>query len=121
MRPAALTLGSLLLATPVSAGGPSFSCTKAASTDERAICRSPALSTQDRQLARAYRDMQSCTAMGNHAVNIEEQRDWLVARGRCGADRACLAKLYRVRIQRFAPMATKARRYLKTGDCPHPL
>lgn len=121
MHRIALLAGMLLAAAPASAAGPGFNCARASSADERAICRSAALSAQDRLLARLYRDVQSCTAMGNHAVNIEEQRAWLQQRRQCGASQACLAKLYKARIALFAPQAPKARRYLKTGDCPHPL
>lgn len=121
-RYSALTLALLALTvTPASAAGPSFSCARATGADERAICRSPALSAQDRQLARLYRDVQHCTAMGGRGANIDDQRDWLQARSRCGGDRACLSNLYRVRINQFAPMAAKARRYLKAEECPHPL
>lgn len=109
------------VATPVAASGPSFNCARATGPDERAICRSPALSAQDRQLARLYRDVQHCTAMGGRGANIDDQLDWLKARARCGKDRACLVGLYRVRIRQFAPMAAHARQYLKAGDCPRPL
>lgn len=112
---------AVLATAPAQAGGPSFSCARASAADERAICRSPALSAQDRRLARAYNDVQHCTAMGGRGANMDDQRDWLEARSRCGGDRACLSNLYRVRINQFAPMAVKARRYLKAGDCPHPL
>lgn len=116
-----LALVLTVLAMPVAAAGPSFSCARATGADERAICRSPALSAQDRQLARDYRAVQHCTMMGGKSVNLDDQLDWLRARSRCGGDRACLSNLYRVRIKQFAPMAAKARRYLKAGDCPHPL
>lgn len=117
--PIALCLTAL--ATPSVAAGPSFNCARATAPDERAICRSPALSAQDRQLARDYFAVQHCTMMGGKGANLDDQLDWLRARSRCGGDRACLSNLYRVRIREFAPQAVKARRYLKTGDCPHPL
>ena len=121
MRKLPLIALALLAAVPAQAAGPSFSCARATGADERAICRSPTLSAQDRQLARVYNDVQHCTAMGGRGANIDDQRDWLQARRRCGGDRACLSNLYRVRINQFAPMAVKARRYLKAGDCPRPL
>ncbi len=110
-----------VLASAAPAAGPSFNCARATSSDERAVCRSQALSAQDRQLARLYRDVQHCTAMGGKGANIDDQLDWLKARERCGADRACLSNLYRARISYFAPMAAKARRYLQAGNCPAPL
>ena len=109
------------LTCSAAAAGPSFSCARAATPDERAICRSPALSAADRQLSAYFRAIQRCTMMGGRGDNIEDQRSWLQARARCGSDMACLSALYRVRNAEFAPRAAAARRYMKAEQCPHPL
>ena len=73
-----------------SAGGPSFSCARARSADERAICRSPALSAADARMTALYRDIQGCTMMGARDNNIDDQRAWLVRRSQCVSDATCL-------------------------------
>lgn len=110
-----------LTTTAAGAGGPSFSCARASGADERAICRSPALSAADARMASLYHAIQHCTMMGGRGDNIDEQRAWLARRARCGGNTACLARIYNTRIALFAPLAAKARRLLQRQECPGPL
>jgi len=69
--------------------GPSFSCSKARTITERAICGSDVLRVFDAQIARAYLALR--TKAGSSAV--EEQRKWLQLRDHsCVADVDCLAE-----------------------------
>ena len=122
-------IASLALCAAIAASGsnaaqaraPSFSCARAMAADERAICHSPALSAADARLAALYRDIQSCTMMGGRGNNIDDQRDWLARRARCGGNSSCLARHYRARIAEFAPLAAKARKLMRAEQCPGPL
>lgn len=89
--------------------------------DERAICRSPSLSAADARLALLYRDIQHCTMMGGRGDNIDDQREWLTRRGQCGGNSACLARIYRARNAHFTPMAARARKLMRSEECPGPL
>ena len=107
--------------TAAEAGGPSFSCARASSADERAICRSPALRKADAQMASLYHDIQGCTMMGGRGDNIDIQREWLARRALCGGNSICIARLYQARIAEFAPMAARARGLMRAEQCPGPL
>jgi uncharacterized protein len=107
--------------TAVGAGTPSFSCASPARADEQTICRSPSLRKADARMASLFRDIQGCTAMGGHGANIDDQRAWLAQRSRCHRNASCLTRLYRTRIAEFAPLAAKARRFMRAEQCPAPL
>ena len=110
-----------LTSAAAEARGPSFSCPRATGADELTICRSPALRAADARMASMFRDIQGCTAMGGHGDNVDDQRAWLMRRGRCGSNANCLARIYAARIAEFAPLATKARRLMRVESCPGPL
>lgn len=113
----ALAAVMALLCMPAIAA-PDSRCARATGADEIAICRSPRLSALDVRMRRLFEEVQSCTAMGGKDVNRDGQADWLARRSVCGGRSACLTKLYRARIAELAPAARKARRFLKTQDCP---
>jgi uncharacterized protein len=98
-----------------------LSCARASAPDERAICRSPALSAADSRMASLYRDIQHCTMMGGRSDNIDGQREWLAQRTLCGSNSLCIARLYQARIAEFAPMAARARKLMRAEECPGPL
>jgi len=100
---------------------PSFDCRKAKHADELAICRSNKLSHQDRTMARLFREIQACSAMGSRGANLDDQFLWIKRRARCGGNVACLGKLYDQRIAQFAPRARIARDYLAREECPGPV
>ena len=49
-------------------------------------------------MAVRYQTLAGLVAMGRRGDMGDAQRDFLKARGRCGADNACLTTLYRARI-----------------------
>jgi uncharacterized protein YecT (DUF1311 family) len=76
--------------------GPSFSCSKAHTPTEQAICGSEVLRLFDAQIARAFSSLQ--TQAG--AAELASQRDWLRARDRaCAADADCLAEKMRTHLR----------------------
>jgi uncharacterized protein YecT (DUF1311 family) len=89
--------GLLALAKTVDQfSGPSYSCSKARTTTEKAICGSEVLRIFDAQVARAFSAFR--TKAGSSAV--EEQRMWLQSRDQsCAADVDCLAEKLRTHLR----------------------
>ena len=76
--------------------GPSYSCSKARTPTEKAICGSEVLRIFDAQIARAFSALR--TKAGSSIV--EEQRQWLQSRDQsCAADTDCLAEKMRTHLR----------------------
>ena len=114
-------LAGLALAVPAGAKGPSFDCAKARAADEKAVCASPQLAALDARLAGLFARVQACSAMGSRDVNNSQQGAWLRKRAKCGANRACIASLYKARIAQYAPRAAAARQRDAVDECPGPV
>jgi len=85
--------GLLLLLFPMLATAASFDCGKAVTATEQAICRQPALSALDEQVAAAYRQH------NQQGLLQDNQRAWLNGpRAECKADAACLQSRYQERL-----------------------
>ncbi len=93
-----LAIGSLGAPPPAAAQGPSFDCARASTAVEGAICNSSTLAALDRQLADAYSARRAGLGSSGRDRLLAEQRSWLGARDRCGADANCLAGAMRRRI-----------------------
>ena len=115
---AALGAVAMAGAIPAQAAAPSFSCRGALRADERAICRSPLLSRQDRELSSAYLAIRHCKGMGGRDLFIGEQARWLKQRSACGSSTRCLSKLYSLRLAELRPIATRAREFMRRQECP---
>jgi uncharacterized protein len=77
----------------------SFNCAKAAQPDEIAICKSRSLSELDVKMAALFSArMKVPMLMGARGAAQDEQHDFLVKRGACGADPACIGAAYQQRI-----------------------
>ena len=76
---------------------PSFNCARAGTAAENAICNDAVLAALDVRLATLYRQVRSTAP---DVWDVEQvQRSWLVAqRDACGSDVACLARVYRERM-----------------------
>jgi len=96
MRPPILAL--LLLALPAAADAASFDCTRARAADEKAICAHRNLNDRDVKMAVLYGLDVRLVPMGSRDVIRREQVAWLAGRRTCGADTACLARIYDRRI-----------------------
>ena len=80
---------------PAMASAQSFNCRYAKTPDEVAICKSPALSVLDTQMATWYSASRSGRARGQVEA---EQKAWLQYRRSCGSDLPCLQHAYEDRI-----------------------
>ena len=78
---------------------PSFDCTRARTTSERAVCASPGLAALDRAMASRY--IGAIATADPAAVRLLRQtRDpFLGYRERCGSDASCIDRVYRGRIR----------------------
>jgi uncharacterized protein len=90
----------LLIASPAMAA--SFDCSKAAAGSiEELVCKTPALSAQDDQLAKVYQAAQAKAKNEKPPTLKTEQRGWLKGRDECwkADDKTqCVADEYRRRI-----------------------
>jgi uncharacterized protein YecT (DUF1311 family) len=85
--------------------GPSFSCEKAQSSTERAICGSDVLRIFDAQISRAFAKL----LPNERQAALSEQRAWLHARDKsCGGDQNCLAEMMRTHLRYLHERAAEA-------------
>jgi uncharacterized protein len=103
-----LALALLTSAFASGASAASFDCRRARQPDERAICRDPGLDDQDVRVAVLYEVSSHFLAMGARGALVEEQRRWIAARRRCGADRACLRRSYATRLKQLNGILERA-------------
>lgn len=98
LLPAAALLACIAPALPAAAQG--IDCARASAALDKAICASPSLMAQDREMAALY---------AASARDVAAQRDWLARRAReCGplagaALQACLARAFEQRIAALRP------------------
>ncbi len=109
LLPAALF--AILAASPTLAQ--SYDCSKAMAADEKAVCNSPRLSALDKEMAKLYQDIERCALMGTRGDVQGSQRDFMAERAACGADDACLVKLYSDRVAALG----KIKREVGEGAC----
>jgi hypothetical protein len=86
------------LAGTGTASAASFDCRQAKRPDEKAVCAVPALSAQDSEMGGlwyAYRQLPM--GMGSMGARNDEAQEFLADRNACGANLACLGKLYTAR------------------------
>ena len=101
----------MVLACPAPSWAASFSCAKASTPTEKAICADAGLSKLDDRLSAAYREgvklLSGASPEENDALSAvkADQRAWLGERNACGADTACLRTAYerRVAVLTFHP------------------
>jgi uncharacterized protein len=99
MRHGALVLAAAIVLLGGNAHAASFDCRKASNADEIAICDSRELSELDVKMATLYDTIIKLVGMGMRGALQDQQRTWLQERAGCGADRACLRRLYDARIR----------------------
>jgi uncharacterized protein YecT (DUF1311 family) len=111
----------LCLAAPTASWAASFDCAKAGTPTEKAICKDPAVSKLDDQVAVAFKAAQGLWPAGNWSTYIRnEQREWLKDRnGICKADVACLKQDYERRLTFLTHPSLKWMGRYVAGRCPH--
>jgi uncharacterized protein YecT (DUF1311 family) len=109
------------LAAPAVSQAASFDCAKAGTPTEKAICKNPAVSKLDDQVAAAFKTAQGLWPAGNWSAFIRsEQRWWLKDRDRiCKADVACLKQDYERRLSYLTHPSLKWEGRYVAGRCPH--
>ncbi len=115
-----------LLAAPSLAQAASFSCAKASTPTEKAICVDQGLSKLDERVAAAYRDalaLLSGSSPEEARAQIAlkaDQRGWLGERNACGADLSCLRAAHerRVAVLTFHPDPGGASNASRPADWP---
>ena len=90
--------GLLLILAANSAKAASFSCEKAETADEKAICAHLPLNDLDVEMAIRFEILRAMLPMGGNAKLREDQETWLTERRACGADVACLKQSYEGRL-----------------------
>src|SRR5581483_3903319 len=94
----ALTIGYAATGSRAQAPNPSFSCAKARTADEKAICQDARLAELDRAVSQGY-----ASVPANMRDSVKgEAKDLLAARGKCGADRLCILEQQVGAVSMFA-------------------
>ena len=88
---------SLAAASPAAAA--SFSCAKAETPDEKAVCDTRALNDLDVEMAVRFDILKDLLPMGNRTKMQDDQEAWLKDRRACGTDVACLTAAYEGRLK----------------------
>ncbi|WP_374334601.1 lysozyme inhibitor LprI family protein [Leeia sp.] len=97
MKRFCLWLLASMLSLPVLAA--SFDCSKAKAEDERAICKTPELSTLDETMAAHYKHTAQLLASYPARLKAfrQNQQEWVKERASCGDTVACLKQAYLMR------------------------
>lgn len=98
---AAFVLTAVCAAGAMPAAAASFDCRKARTADEKAICANRDLNDQDVRMDQLYGITRHLVPMGGRGAIMDDQRDWLQARKRCGGNQTCLARSYDNRIRQL--------------------
>jgi uncharacterized protein len=122
MRTLAVRLALFLAAMTLTAGAhaASFNCAKAKTSDEKAICASRSLSELDVKMATLWGvRMQVPMLMGSRGAAQDEQHQFLIDRGTCGASTTCIRSVYQTRIDALnAEISAAMQDYcVKMGIC----
>ena len=75
-----------------------LNCAKAVSSAEKAICSHYGLGQSEARMATLYQWSTAFVGMGQRGDMQDAQRDFLKRREACGADIACLRRIYETRI-----------------------
>ena len=79
----------------------SFDCSKAETTDEKAICADRQLNDADVEMSALYTQLKPLLRMGARGDLEDEQAAWLKRRAGCGGDRTCLGEAYENRVRQL--------------------
>jgi uncharacterized protein YecT (DUF1311 family) len=96
-RPDRATTPPPAVIPPSASVRPSFSCARARTRGEIAVCRSSELAALDREMASFYQSAYRGAEPGTRALLERTRSRFLSFRDRCGSDR-CIADAYRGRI-----------------------
>jgi len=89
---------ALAFALPAVAHAASFDCGRARAPDEKAVCADRPLNDKDVRMSVLYAVNERTLAMGGRGALMDAQQQWLRDRRSCGANRACLNRVYDRRL-----------------------
>ena len=99
MRLKLAALALVVMAIGTQADAASFDCSKARTPDEKAVCRNPGLSELDSEMAALWYSYKRFPfLMGMSGVRADDAHQFLADRSQCGANVACLRRVYQARI-----------------------
>lgn len=81
--------------------GPSYNCSKSTTSTEFAVCSDPDLWAMDRVMSHIYSIYRNHTKPKVSRTFLQDQRDWLARRDRCGSGVDCLKRQYINRLRDF--------------------
>ncbi len=88
---------------------PSFDCAKATIATEKTICGDPDLAKVDASFAIYYADNLATAAINGDRAALDAlvagQRDFMIARNRCGRNRLCVMQVYGDREQQLRKLS----------------
>lgn len=100
MRLKFTALALVVMAIATQADAASFDCNRAQMPDEKAVCRNPGLSELDTQMAALWYSYKRFPfLMGASGVRRDDAQQFLADRRQCGANVACLRRVYQARIK----------------------
>lgn len=100
MRLKFTALAFVVMAIATQAEAASFDCNRAQTPDEKAVCRNSALSELDTQMAALWYSYKRFPfLMGASGVRWDDAHQFLADRRQCGANIACLRRVYQARIK----------------------
>lgn len=88
-----------------------MNCAQAKTPTEQAICADADLLRRDSELSVVYGKLGAARPDGRNALR-QDQRDWLRARNRCGADANCIRDQYLVRLSALQDLLRRATAYV---------
>jgi uncharacterized protein len=94
---------------PVAADYAPLDCANAASPTEKTICSHYGLGQSEARMATLYQWSTAFVGMGQRGDMLDAQRDFLKRREQCGADVACLRRIYETRIGQLQSVMEQVR------------
>ncbi|MER9484100.1 hypothetical protein NKI74_33160 [Mesorhizobium sp. M0494] len=86
---------------PTGIDGPSFTCSKAGTETEKALCSDENLWARDRAMSAIFFYIRGVDNPKMRKAMLADQREWLRKRNACGSDTNCLDVVYGDRLRAF--------------------
>ena len=102
-----LTTASLIVSAQIAAAIP-IDCSKASTSNERAICADPFLLQTDARLDTLYDIASRLVSPAEHDSLVDSQRAWVKEREQCGTDKNCMRAAYARRASVFESILQRA-------------
>ena len=103
-----LSASLLTLALPRLASAIPIDCSKASTTNERAICADPFLLQTDARLDTLYDISTRLVSPAERDSLLDSQRAWVKEREQCGTDKNCMRAAYARRASIFEAILQRA-------------